>query len=222
MEATTATKKTKTKQSPEQKIKSAYIDYVLEHGSKPNSIFKFVKGLKVREEVFYNHFNSFENIEKAIWQDMFQQTIETISSEEVYVEYSAREKLLAFFYTWIEQMKPNRSFILQSVPKRLRPEFTPYYLTDVRSGFKEWIADLMLEAKETEEVLARPVISNRYDDAVWLQFLFILGFWIKDDSKGFEKTDAAIEKSVNLAFDLMGRGPLDAMIDFGKFLFQNR
>ena len=222
MEAITAAKKTKNRQSPEQKIKSAYIEYVLEHGSKPSSIFKFVKELKVKEEVFYDHFNSFQNIEKTIWLDMFRQTIDTISSEEVYTEYSAREKLLAFFYTWIEQLKANRSFILQSVPKRIRPEFTPYYLSEVRGAFKEWIADLMLEAKETEEVLARPVISNRYDDAVWLQFLFILGFWIKDDSKGFEKTDAAIEKSVNLAFDLMGRGPLDAMIDFGKFLFQNR
>jgi hypothetical protein len=33
---------------------------------------------------------------------------------------------------------------------------------------------------------------------------------------------AAIEKSVNLAMDLMGKSPLDAALDFGKFLFQNK
>jgi len=104
----------------------------------------------------------------------------------------------------------------------MKPEITPYYLEHVRNGFKEWIADLLLEAKETDEVTTRPIISDRYDDAIWLQFLFILGFWMKDDTKSFEKTDVAIEKSVNLAFDLMGHGPLDAMVDFGKFLFQNR
>jgi hypothetical protein len=37
----------------------------------------------------------------------------------------------------------------------------------------------------------------------------------------FEKTDAAIEKSVNLAFDLIGKGILDNALDFGKFLYQN-
>lgn len=222
MEATAAKKKPRAKQDPEQIIKEAYISYVLENGSKPASIFKFVKELKVKEAVFYDHFNSFENIERAIWKDMFTETLTAIKSEGVYEEYSSREKLLAFFYTWIETLKSNRSFVLQSVPKRMKPEFTPYYLEGLREGFKDWIAEVLLEAKETEEVLARPIVSDRYDDAIWLQFLFIYGFWVKDDSKGFENTDAAIEKSVNLAFDLMGRGPLDAMFDFGKFLFQNR
>jgi len=222
MEGTAVKKKPRTKANPAQKIKDAYIEYILENGTKPASIFKFVKELKVKEELFYDHFNSFESVEKVIWSDMFERTVQAITSEEVYGEYSAREKMLAFFYTWIENLKSNRSFILQSVPKRMRPEVTPYYLEQVRHGFNDWIADLLLEAKETEEVTTRPVISDRYDDAIWLQFLFILGFWMKDDSKAFEKTDAAIEKSVNLAFDLMGRGPLDAMVDFGKFLFQNR
>lgn len=222
MEATAAKKKTRAKQAPDQKIKEAYMNYVLENGARPASIFKFVKELKVKEELFYDHFNSFDNIEKEIWSDLFTSTIEAITSEEVYNEYSSREKLLAFFYTWIENLKSNRSYILQSVPQKMKPEITPSYLEHVRHSFKDWIADLLLEAKETDEVTTRPIISDRYDDAIWLQFLFILGFWLKDDSKAFEKTDAAIEKSVNLAFDLMGRGPLDAMVDFGKFLFQNR
>ncbi|MFY0592487.1 TetR/AcrR family transcriptional regulator [Roseivirga sp.] len=222
MEQATATKKSKSKVDPAKKIKAGYINYVLEHGSKPASIFKFVKELKIKESSFYDEFNSFENIERAIWEDLFNETAATIKAESVYDEYSSREKLLAFFYTWIEVLKTNRSFILQSVPQKMKPEFTPYFLSGVKDGFKSWIAEVLLEAKETEEVTVRPIISDRYDDAIWLQFLFILGFWVKDDSKGFEKTDAAIEKSVNLAFDLMGRGPLDAMVDFGKFLFQNR
>jgi len=222
MEQATASKKPRTKTTPAKKIKEAYVNYVLENGTRPASIFKFVKELKIKEAAFYDDFNSFENVEKAIWEDLFNETATAIKSEGVYDEYSSREKLLAFFYTWIEVLKTNRSFILQSVPKKVKPEITPYYLESVHRGFKEWIAEVLLEAKETEEVTTRPVLSDRYDDAIWLQFLFVLGFWMKDDSKGFEKTDAAIEKSVNLAFDLMGRGPLDAMFDFGKFLFQNR
>jgi hypothetical protein len=54
-----------------------------------------------------------------------------------------------------------------------------------------------------------------------MHFMFILQFWAHDESANFEKTDAAIEKSVNLAFDLIGKGILDNALDFGKFLYQN-
>jgi ubiquinone biosynthesis protein COQ9 len=52
--------------------------------------------------------------------------------------------------------------------------------------------------------------------------LSIIDFWIKDDSKLFEKTDTLIEKSVNTTMDWMARTPLDSLFDLGKFLFQNR
>lgn len=221
MEEKKAAKKT-VKKSPEEKIREGYISYVLEHGKRPESIFKFVKGLKIKEEDFYDSFNSFENIEKHIWFSIFNDTLEVVKNDSVYDEYSVREKMLAFFYTFIEKLKGQRSYILQTVPKKIRPELTPSHLTEVRKAFKDWVSELLLEGEETEEIENRPIIGKRYHEAIWLQFLFVIGFWIKDDSKGFEKTDAAIEKSVNLAFDLMGRGPLDAIVDFGKFLFQNR
>ena len=51
---------------------------------------------------------------------------------------------------------------------------------------------------------------------------FLLLFWKDDESPGFEKTDAAVEKSVNLAFDLIGKGAVDSFIDFAKFLYQSK
>ena len=221
MEEKKAAKKA-VRKSPEEKIREGYISYVLEHGKKPESIFKFIKDLKIKEEDFYESFNSFENIEKQIWLSIFNDTLEMVKNDSVYDEYSVREKMLAFFYSFIEKLKGHRSYILQTVPKKIRPELTPYYLIEVRKAFKDWVNELLLEGEETEEIEKRPLISKKYDEALWLQFLFVIGFWIKDESRGFEKTDAAIEKSVNLAFDLMGRGPLDAIVDFGKFLFQNR
>ena len=65
-------------------------------------------------------------------------------------------------------------------------------------------------------------MDDKYADGLWVNFVFIINFWLKDNSKGFEKTDEAIERSVNLAFDLMGKSALDAALDFGKFLFQNK
>lgn len=214
--------KAKTQINPREKIKRAYIKYVLENGHAPVSIFKFVKELKLTEDVFYDHFNSFKNIERTVWKDIFTDTVNAIQSEEVWDEYAVREKMLAFYFTMVEKMKANRSFILQTVPKMKKPDTNPYYLDLIKEPFKQFSNELLLEARETEEVTDRPIIGKRYGDGLWLQFLFIIGFWIKDDSIAFEKTDAAIEKAVNLSFDLMGKGPLDAMLDFGKFLYQNK
>jgi len=52
--------------------------------------------------------------------------------------------------------------------------------------------------------------------------LFLLQFWINDSSAGFEKTDAAIEKSVKTVFDLFDTNTIDSVIDFGKFLWKER
>ena len=50
--------------------------------------------------------------------------------------------------------------------------------------------------------------------------VFLLKFWMEDDSAGFEKTYLAIEKSVNTIFDVFDNTPLESIIDFGKFLFK--
>ena len=177
MEEKKAAKKA-VRKSPEEKIREGYISYVLEHGKKPESIFKFIKDLKIKEEDFYESFNSFENIEKQIWLSIFNDTLEMVKNDSVYDEYSVREKMLAFFYSFIEKLKGHRSYILQTVPKKIRPELTPYYLIEVRKAFKDWVNELLLEGEETEEIEKRPVISKKYDEALWLQFLFVIGFWI--------------------------------------------
>ena len=59
-------------------------------------------------------------------------------------------------------------------------------------------------------------------EGVWVQFLFLMKFWLNDDSAGFEKTDMAIEKSVNTVFDVLDNTPLESIIDFGKFLWKEK
>lgn len=205
----------------EKQLIQAYLQYILEEGKRPQSIFSFMKGMKKNEAEFYNFFNSFDSLERAIWKGFLDQTINILHKDEAYSNYSSREKVLSFYYTWIEVLKNNRSYILHRAGKFNPKEPIPYFLDSLRHAFKEYISDVINEGKATEEILDRPLIAQRYDELLWWQTLFILQFWIKDDSKGFEKTDVAIEKFVNLVFDLLGKGPLDSMLDFGKFLYQN-
>ncbi|MEA5138109.1 TetR family transcriptional regulator C-terminal domain-containing protein [Arcicella rigui] len=206
-----------------EKIKHAYIEYFLENGTQPASVYAFTKKLKMNESEFYDHFNSFELLESAIWLGFFEETKKKIESESVYETYSVREKLLAFYYTWIEVLKQHRSYASQTwrlIDKRKLK--TPVFMTDLKNAFKDYTKDLVLEGKESREVQARKFLDERYPDAFWLQFLMIIDFWVKDKTKGFEQTDAMIEKSVNTSFDLLGSTALDSVLDFAKFIYQNR
>lgn len=224
-----------------EKIRKAYTDYVLENGKQPTSVFQFVKKLKIAESEFYDHYASFDAIEADVWLALFNDTKATVEADPTYQTYSVREKLLAFYYTWIELLKAQRSFVVYSYG-RLREGGD---MTDMRSprarlamrrgaqagrqvlnpfkeAFYDFARDLLAEGRESREVEPRPFLTDRYPNALWTQALFILDFWVRDVSKGFEKTDTAIEKSVNTTFDLIGRSPLDTLIDFAKFAYQNR
>ena len=151
-----------------------------------------------------------------------QETIENLNAEESFLEYSSREKLLALYFTLIEVLKVNRSYAMMDLQKMKKGDMKPSFLEAFKMKFHKFVDEILLQGKETEEIIDRPIIGDRYAEGLWVQTLFILQFWAYDESKDFEKTDAAIEKAVNVAYDLMGKSPRESMFDFAKFLFQNR
>jgi hypothetical protein len=204
-----------------QDIKSGYIDYVLTHDEKPKSVYSFVKTLDISEGEFYGFYASFESIEKSIWVDLTVETIDTLQQQEVWSQYSSRDRMLAFFYSLVEVLKKQRSFIIYSLSKYKGRFATPEILSGVRPIFENFASEIINEGLETGELEDRKFFSKRYKDALWLQLGFILNFWMKDNSAAFEKTDEAIEKGINVTFDLFQRSPIDNLFEYGKFLSRN-
>lgn len=219
----TSTKRKKANPADmEQKIIDAYIAHLMETGEQPASVYSFAKTLKMEESEFYKHFASFAAIEKHIIINLFGQTVNQLESDEVFQSYGAREKLLAFFYAWVEHARNYRSYLTQlHNRKKIHPP-VPAYLSEIKDDFKNFVGPIITDGINNAEIAERKFLSDKYVDGLWVQFGFIHQFWLKDDSKDFEKTDAAIEKSLQLAFELISKGILDAAIDFGKFMFQNR
>jgi hypothetical protein len=207
-----------------QKVLKQYMEMLLTDREALRSVLAFCKKVKLDEKEFYDHFNSLEDMDKAVWEHIFEETEKALSKEDNYKNGSAREKVLFFYYTIAEVLKSYRSYVLF---KRGNTPLTEAArntddLKRFKSKFEDWIKHVIDEGVETEEIANRQRLVDQYFRVFWVHFLFVLEFWIKDDSKGFEKTDAAIEKSVNLAFELIGKGPLDSALDFAKFIFQNQ
>ncbi len=201
-------------------IASAYQRHFLAKGKRPISVSDFCRTTKIDEATFYDHYSSFDTLEKRIWVGYLQTTIDTLRASKEYSASPVKEKLLTFYFTLVEVLKKNRSFILLMSEKGF-DLVRKNALDKSHTVFIEYIDGLIKEGTDTGEVVKRPLISDKYGEAFWMQLLFVVGFWIKDESQGFENTDAAIEKAVQLSFDLVGQGAVDSMIDMAKFIFQN-
>lgn len=205
----------------QESIQNSYIDFVLTHGEQPASVYAFAKQNEIPEEEFYTLFGSFNSIEKKVWTDLVVRAITEIKMQEVWNQYTSREKALSFFYSFFELAKTKRSFITYTSRKAGRSFSTPQILEGLKYEFNQFSAEIIQDGIESGELADRRFFADRYKDALWIQFLFVLNFWVNDTSAGFEKCDEAIEKGVNVTFDLFQRSPIDALFDYGKFLAQN-
>ncbi len=202
-------------------IRNHYIEYVLENGKKPASVFSFAKHLKISESDFYNFYTNFEAIEQDVWKSIFVETLETLESDKTYQDYQAKDKLLAFYYMWVQKMRANRSFIMMqkcSKTNSILPNADG--LEAFKKVFYTYMAQIIQTGIDNNEIKDRKFLTDKYVSGYWFQTLFVLNYWLKDTSTNFEMTDAAIEKIVNLGFKLISDNAIDSLVDFGKFMFQ--
>lgn len=200
------------------KMIKAFKDYVLTNNRYPSSVYEFCKENKLKENDFYSKYNSFEALEKEWVQSIFRKVTDTLKKDENFDNYSSREKLLALFYAWTEMALAERSMLMYLAKDNAVQ--TQMGLKLLKMHFNEFVKHILDMALATGEIQERKFISDKYYHALWAQFLLIHKHWIDDKSKGFEKTDAFIEKTTTLAFDLMGQSALDSAIDLAKFMFQ--
>lgn len=204
------------------RIKQAYLDYVLRHHQPPASVYQLAQQLELSEADFYRFYPGFDAIDRELWADFGRQARTQAAQEPVWAGYGAREKLLAFYFTLLEILKQNRSYVLWSWQRAqpALPGLTPRVLDNFRQDFEAFVGELLREGRHSEEVAPRPVVQEQYPRLFWQQAMFVLGFFVKDESLNFERTDAAVEKAVTLSFDLVGRNTFDSALDFARFLFQ--
>ena len=126
-----------------EELQNAYVDYVLTQGHMPKSVYVFAKENGMSEEEFYTHFGSFEGIEQSIWTDLCRKALTEVENQEIWSQYSSREKALAFFYALIELLKSKRSFVLYSL-KQSGPKIgSPSVLKGVKTIFEDFATGII-------------------------------------------------------------------------------
>jgi hypothetical protein len=156
-----------------------------------------------------------------IWKSFYDNAISLLKKDKDFRDSTPKEKLLSFYYTFFEILLLNRSYILFVLSKEQKILNKISDLKVLRVNFKAFATELIEEGNiEKPSYLQHP--PKIFSEAAWVQLGFLLKFWVEDTSESFEKTDQAIEKSVQTAFDVFENTPLSTLIDFGKFLWKEK
>lgn len=214
--------KAQDKKITDDAIISMYMDYVLEHEAVPKSIYKFCKENKIKEEDFYHHFGSVETLQHRIWEKFYENTNKLMMDNKDFSSFSNKDKMLTFFFSMFELLTMNRSYVLFALSEHKNMLKNSGQLKGLRHKIKEFSTALINEANESKNYKLTKRNPSLFSEGAWIQFLFLLKFWMEDSSPAFEKTDVVIEKSVTTIFDVFENTPLDSILDFGKFLYKEK
>lgn len=215
-------KATSKKPITAEKIISLYMNWVLLNEKVPLSVYKFCNENDFDEAEFYTHFGSFEGLQMEIWNSFFKQTILLSNKDENYMAYSNQEKMLTFFYTFFELLTLNRSYVLFTLREHRDMMKSLNQMKGLRRNIKHFAGELIKENNEDKKLIILKQSVPVFSEGAWLQTLFLLKYWMDDNSAGFENTDIAIEKSVRAIFDVFNTQPLESVLDFGKFLWKEK
>lgn len=156
------------------------------------------------------------------WTSVFNKTLEICREDANYQVYSARERMLAFVYTFLQNIQEDEVNYKALLQQNRLPVFNAASLNELRSLFVEYSDSLVFDGTNSGEIQARPVIANYYNRLLWNAFRSILLFWSHDNSDHKENTDVMVEKTVHFTFDLLAPSAVDSGIDLVQHFFKLR
>jgi Tetracyclin repressor-like, C-terminal domain len=201
-------------------IITLYMDYVLNHNTEPKNVFSFCKLHNIEEADFYKFFGSIEALKQEIWVKFFENAESSIKRDEAFDSYTEKNKLLTLYFTLFEILSLNRSYVLFSLKENKEGLKNLKALKHFRNHFKDFIVTIINDNETIVSDKITKITKPVFSEGAWIQFLFLLKFWMEDTSVSFEKTDILIEKSVNTVVDLLDTKPLESLFDLGKFLWK--
>lgn len=188
-----------------------YKNFVLSNNKLPKSINEISSDI--------SGYVTVPQLESDLWKTYAETTLETCTQDPAFGEYTAREKMLAYFYTFLQIVKEDKE-ILELQLKNWRSIIRGKKYEEFKAEYTLFVKILIEEGQERGEIQKRPFISNVYPNLFWLAILSVLSFWLNDKSEDTEQTDVAVEKIVHLLFDTLAPNAVDSALDLVQFLIK--
>ena len=215
--ATTKAKASSEVSKVRQSILDTYIAQLQKTGKTHISVHSLCLDLKIGEKEFYGEFPSLSAVEKHFWKGWIESIIDAVSSGKEWGAFSAKEQYLAFLFAFAGEALEHRSLLEQRF-SNLTLLCSPDTLDGLKSSFKDFASGIIARGMESGEIAHRGPLGNVYPEVLYIHWRSVLEYFLKDESTRFERTDAFIEKTVELAFDLLRTQAVDSAADLIRFL----
>lgn len=196
-----------------------YVNHLRNHGKAPDSVVQLCNTLEISEKEFFSEFPSFQSVEKAFWGDRISEVIHAVTEGEEYSHFSAKQRFQTVIFAFLEKSLEFRSLMLIRFNKG--PMNKPRELEKFENEFKCFCEDILKYGRKNGEVAERGRLDSLVPDGLYLVFRSAIEYHLHDESEGYERTDAYVEKSTNLAFDLIKTQAVDSAFDLARFLIPN-
>lgn len=210
----------KKKKITKDEIFTIYMDFVVRNESKPDDVIDFCKENKIKESDFLAYFSSLKKVEKAIFKELFLNSVDVLNESEEFVAFDNKNKLISLYFTFFENLNLNREFVVISL-KGCKNQFQSFStLSSLKRSFIKFVDDLKLSESIIPIEGLEKIQQNFISQTLWFQLFLTIKFWLEDNSESFEKTDILIEKSINTSFELLENKFLKNAFDLGKFVYK--
>ncbi len=200
-----------------QQILRAYESHLRREGHSPASVFRFAETNGFTEREFFAEFPSLEAVESAWWVGRLDQVITSVEAGAEWESFSARHRMLAFLFAFVEASLDFRSLLLLRLQGR-GVLSNPPELEGFERRFLAFAQLLLEHGRTAGEIASRGPLGKLYPQAAYRLFRSVIDFHLRDASPCYERTDAFIEKSTTALFDLIGKQALDSGLDLLRFL----
>ena len=188
-----------------------------------STVYAFAKKYNFEESDFYQHFSSFEALEKEIFSIFCSKTVALLHQNKEYKDYDSKSKLLSFYYTFFELLTANRSYVYTKLKANKNKLESLKLLSKLRISFIDFVnQEIYRDTIDFKNEKINKIEVKSIAESSWIHLIFTLQFWLEDESKNFEKTDLFIEKSLKASFDLSNITPVQSVFDFAKFLWKEK
>ena len=201
---------------------SYFMEYVLLNNKKPDSVYSFTKQYNFNEKDYYKFYGNFKALEQSIFKVFYEKTINLLEKNNEYQNYSSRDKMLSFYYSFFELLTANRSYVVYALGSQTKNLKKIDTLKKLKKSFSNYIDKLDITLLETNQETLDKIQNKTLKESAWFQLLLTIKYWLEDTSPSFERTDIFIEKAVNTSFDLINIKPLKSVLDLGKFLYKDK
>ncbi len=173
-----------------------------------------VEAADTTKDEFYTLFDSFAHVLPAFYPLCIDQYRLVCEAIEGYDAFSLEERLSTFIFVLFDFLEEQFDFVTETFD-----DDVVHYGTG--SPFRKELNALFRELLDTEDV---PPVNRFFTDQKLLhtflthQYLFLVSYWLKDESPQREKTVALADKLVAFLVELVTFRGIERGVDLAKYL----